>query len=60
MKRFITKKVVMKMKDMYRSAIVGLLSYSMIPSTSGAASKALNIISGHISNVEISKKVSIE
>ena len=36
MNRFMTKKVVMKMKEMYNTAIIGFASFSMIPSTSGA------------------------
>jgi len=59
MNRFIIKKVVKKMNTMKTRAAIGLLS--VIGTWSRATlSTALNIMFGHISKEEISKKVIIE
>ena len=56
-KRPIAKKVVKKRNEMNRSWIYGLKLIEDTSSSFLAESTAANIISGHISSVEISKKV---
>ena len=59
-KRFITKKVVTKMKMMKRRAMAFDAFFSGARSYSSCESMAANMMSGQVSRVDTSKKVVIE
>ena len=60
MNKFMTKKVVTKMKEMKSKAIHYLLPIMGALSISSCEFVAANMMSGHVSRVETSKKVVIE